>query len=132
MIDDLFKSSEDYVPEAVTSQLEGHFPHCLNVEWSTIENDFEAIFYVDEIEHIARISAQGKLIEYKKNLKFCDVPSKIKTHCEPYGEIMSAIFICSNATKKYEIITQRPLIIRSLLIFSEEGSLLELRGLPAA
>lgn len=132
MIDDLFKTNVSKIPQAVLLELEIRFPHSMNIEWSKSDSDFEAIFYLDEIEHIARFSPNGNLLEYKKNLKVCEVPEIIQNHCKTYGEIMSAIIICSGDIKKYEIITQKPLIVRSLLLFSQDGKLIEAKSLPGS
>lgn len=125
IVKNIFKSFKRETPEIVQKQLLLKFPKALNIDWYSIGDLYEAVFYLDDVEHIAKISKEAKLIEYKKNLRESDVPEVIKLYCQNQGEIMSAIVIYSDAEIKYEIILRNTEQIRNMFLFNQSGKLLK-------
>jgi hypothetical protein len=120
-----FKSNQKSVTEKVKKALFEHFPNAINIEWTISDNFCEAIFYLDEIEHIAKFSKEGALLEYKKNLWLDKVPELISTKAAEQGEMMSAIATFSDGKVKYEIIIRKKDFKRFLLILDNEGNILK-------
>jgi hypothetical protein len=114
------------VPEPVRDELEKHFPNAINVEWEHKKNDYEAIFYLNDIEHIARISEAGELTEYKKNLWPEELPEAIAARSREMGEVMNSIAIFKSGACFHEVIIRDTLFKRKLLLFDEAGNLLNI------
>lgn len=126
IIKNLFKpSTHKEIPELIEEELLVHFPQALNIDWYSVSDMYEAIFYLSDIEHIAKISLKGKLIEYKKNIKPDDVPSEIKQASLNHGEIMSAIAIYSGKHINYELVIRNNQMLRHILLFNQTGQLLK-------
>ena len=94
----IFKSPPKSVPEAIQKVLLSHFPGAINIDWEQKKVSYEAIFYMNDIEHIARFSHEGILKEYKKNLWPSELPKEIADECNKLGQIMNAIVILRKET----------------------------------
>lgn len=125
----LFKNQPKTIPEAAKTKLIAQFPNAVNVEWDVKKGIYEAIFYLDDVEHIALISADGRLKEYKKNLWPNELPEKITAECNQLGEIMNAIVIFEDGKKFFEVIVRDSSLKRKLLLFDESAALIESRKL---
>ena len=112
------------VPEPVKNELVKHIPSAINVECEHKKNDYEAIFYLNDIEHMARISEAGELTEYKKNLWPDELPENIAAKSREWGEVMNSIAIFKPDASLYEVIIRDNLFKRKLLLFDEAGNLL--------
>ncbi|MDP2722851.1 MAG: hypothetical protein Q8O72_08845 [Bacteroidales bacterium] len=123
-----FKRDHKSIPENITPKLLAIFPRAINIEWNKAGDNFEALFYMDEVEYIARLSEKGLLLEYKKNVRTNEIPEKISLTATGHGEIMSAIAIYQGETLVHEIIVRKPDLSRYLLLLDDEGHLLEMRG----
>lgn len=121
----IFGNTTDKVPEHIKHQLFKEFPDAINVEWNIKDDLFEAIFYVDETEHIAKISKETGLTGYKKNLKPDELPEIVTDESRNSGEIMNAIVIHTKNRILYEVIIRDRDFNRTLLLFSETGELIE-------
>ncbi len=121
----LFKSHPKNIPDTVAQCLKTNFPEAINLEWETKENIFEAVFYLNEVEHIAHITPEGKLIEYKKNLWVNELPALINTEATKLGEIMNAIVIIGEEQQFFEVIIRDSNYNRKLLLFDKNGILLK-------
>lgn len=113
------------IPEKVKSRLTEHFPEALNIEWEKKKDNYEAIFYVNEVEHIAKISEKNGLLEYKKNLKLDELPEVVSDECKKSGEIMNAIANYLEDNLFYEVIVRDKEFSRSLLLLNKDGKLLK-------
>jgi hypothetical protein len=121
----IFKNNSKSTPQAVKKGLLMHFPNAINIEWNNSDNKFEAVFYLEEIEHIAKLSPEGILLEYKKNLWLDEVPENIGSKASEHGEMMNVIAIFTGKKVKYEIIIRKKDFDRYLLIFDSDGNLLK-------
>lgn len=125
----IFKTSFSPIPEKVLTELDHHFPNAFNVEWERKRGSYEAIFYVENVEHIAHISAEGKLEEYKRNLCPNELSGKITEECNQLGEIMNAIAIFRDGKKFFEVIVRDSKFKRKLFLFEESATLVDSRKL---
>lgn len=125
----IFKNSPKAIPEKVLTELNYHFPNAVNVEWEIKKENFEAIFYLEDVEHIAHISTDGMLEEYKKNLWLNELPRKITEECEQLGEIMNAILILREDKQFFEVIVRDSILKRKLFLFDETATLVSSRKL---
>jgi hypothetical protein len=125
----IFKNSLKVIPEKVVKELNHQFPDTINIEWEIKKGNYEAIFYFMEVEHIALISADGQLIEYKRNLWPNELPRKITEECNPLGEIMNAIAIFRAGKKFFEVIVRDSKFKRKLYLFDDSAILTGSRNL---
>ena len=123
----IFRTPFKHIPEKVKEALHLQFPEALNVEWETKNDVYEAVFYRNEIEFIAKISEDKGVIEYKQNLKLDELPVRITEECVKSGEIMNAIGITRGETIFYEVIVRDKNLDRSVLLLDESANLLESR-----
>lgn len=120
----IFRGISKPVPEEIQEQLGKHFPNAINIEWDHKKNYYEAIFYVDDVEHIAQFSEEGMFTGYKKNIWPNELPEIIAVKCHEWGEIMNSIAIIREGTRTYEIIIRDSGFKRKLLLFDESANLL--------
>jgi len=102
--------------------------NAINIEWHKLPTHFEAIFYLEEVEHIADISLDGHLLSYKKNLKTGDLPAVVREKSELEGEIMSAISHHTYEGIQHEIIIRKKDFSRYLLAFNVHNVLTEIKS----
>ena len=117
------------IPDKVKSRLELSFPDAKNIDWEDKGHVFEAIFYLNDVEHIAQISGKGELLEYKKNLWPEELPDNIKKECNCSGEIMNGIVITRGQEVYYEVIIRDTKLDRFVFVYNNSGELLDSRPL---
>lgn len=120
----IFKSQSKLIPGDVKKQLGKLFPTAKNIDWEVKNDIYEAIFYLNEIEHIAKFSKKGELNEYKKNLWPDELPESIKSTCSTFGEIMNGIIIYKGDKVLYEVIIRNEKLDRFEYLFNESGVVL--------
>lgn len=121
----IFKSQTKQIPAEVKKQLGKLFPKAKNIEWEVKNKIYEAIFYLKDVEHIAQISKEGILLEYKKNLWPDELPEIIKDNGKKYGEIMNGIIIYKGDELLYELIIRNDKLDRFEFLFNSKGDLLK-------
>ncbi len=112
------------MPEAVKNSFSEKFGDSINVEWLQTDDFFEAIFYHEEIEHIAHFDSTGKLLNLKKNLSIHAVPQHIKDKALEHGELMNVIEISEAEIVGYELIVRDEALIRFSMLMNEKGGLI--------
>jgi hypothetical protein len=120
----IFKFATVSIPVAVKDSFFEKFGDSINVEWLNSDDFFEAIFYLDEIEHIAHFDSTGKLLNLKKNLPILSTPEHIKIKGEQHGELMNVIEIREDEIVGYELIVRDEALIRFSLLMNEKGGLI--------
>jgi hypothetical protein len=106
------------------------FPRAMSVEWTETNEILEAIFYQDEMEHIARFDLIGHLIDYKINLTLDSIPLPIRTIAEQHGEVMNGIAIYKdNGLEAYEIIFRDKELKRYTMLLTKEEEIKLIREL---
>jgi hypothetical protein len=121
----IFKSQNKSIPVSVKSLFTEKFPDAKNVEWEKKKTFSEAIFYLNDIEHIARFSDKGILEEYRKNLWPDELPENIKTSGATFGEIMNGIVIYRDDEILYELIIRNDKLDRFEYLFDNNGKVLK-------
>ena len=117
----LIRGNKAAPPEPVLRALDKHFSNALNVEWFSRENQYEAIFYLDRLEHIARFGQDGPLVEYKINLPAGSIPLEVMHAVRAKGEIMNAVAIHAGGRTGYEIIYRDNKLKRFLILVRPDG-----------
>ena len=120
----IFNTAPKTIPESVQKFLTDRFPNAINIEWEYKDGLFESIFYLNEIEHIAKISEVKGIIEYKINLNLTELPEQILSSEDIHGEIMNTIAIHRENELLYEIIVRDKKLNRTLLLLNSSGDLL--------
>ncbi|HSO85566.1 MAG TPA: hypothetical protein VLQ91_03375 [Draconibacterium sp.] len=120
----IFKSQTKKIPGEVKKQLGKLFPKAKNIEWEVKNEIYEAIFYLNDVEHIAQISEEGVLLEYKKNLWPDELPEIIKNKGKTFGEIMNGIIIYRGEDIFYEVIIRNEKLDRFEYLFNTKGEVL--------
>lgn len=112
-------------PEECKEAFREHFSSAIRVEWYAKKEFYEVIFYRDHMEHIALLSRDGTLQEYKVNLPKEYLPETIKKHMEEKWEIMNCLLHNKGNSIEYELIVRDENLTRYLLILSETGNLVK-------
>lgn len=112
-------------PEICLNSFNRNFENAINIEWFNKNNQFEAIFYKDNIEHIALFNTSGELLEYKMNLPVDYLPRAIKKDVEYKGEIMNAVLKNKGNTIEYEVIIRDAELNRHLFLLTDLGKVIE-------
>jgi len=120
----IFKFTSVTLPAPVKIAFAAKFGESLNVEWLQTDDFYEAIFYLEEIEHIARFDSTGKILNLKKNLSIHSIPEHIKEKAAKHGELMNVIEICEDEIVGYELIVRDESLIRFSLLLNEKGGLI--------
>lgn len=121
----IFITAPKTIPESVQKFLITKFPDAINVEWEFKDGLFESIFYLKEVEYIAKISEVKGLLEYKINLIPTELPEQVSSSEDVHGEIMNAIEIHRENELLYEIIVRDKKLNRTLLLLNSSGELLK-------
>ena len=121
----IFKSQKKSIPDSIKSLFADKFPDSKNTEWEQKGAVYEAIFYLNDIEHIARFSGKGILEEYRKNLWPDELPENIKITGVSFGEIMNAIVIYRGEEILYEVIIRDKKLDRFEYLFDKNGEVLK-------
>lgn len=124
LIKNLFLRRTLKPPDAVLRGFSGSFHDSINTEWSKTGKVYEALFYEQEIEKIARFDKQGNLIEIRTNISPSSLPEPAKTIAASRGEIMNAIIINRENNILYEVIVRKNPIIRILLLLNDKAEIL--------
>jgi hypothetical protein len=112
-------------PKVVVQSLERIFGKMLNVEWAEEDGFYEAVFYHNDIEFIARFDISGELQVSKSNLPLHLVTPPIAMRALEVGELMNLIEINQQGKIFYEIIARDKYLDRYYLLLEEDGTLLE-------
>jgi len=118
-------SQETLAPQSVTEAFNNQFDSPLNTEWHKTDEFFEAVFYKDELEHIAKYHSKGEFISLKINLPIESIPENICEAIKSQGEIMSAIKINCKEVIKFEFIVRDQDLIRYSLLLDAKGEILD-------
>lgn len=112
-------------PDICLESFNLNFENAINVDWFDRKTYFEAIFYKDNLEHIASFDISGTLTEYKLFLPKEYLPEAIKSFLESKGEIMNVVLINKGNSIEYEAIIRDANLIRFLIQLSELGKIIE-------
>ncbi len=120
----IFKFSNVSLPVPVKDSFLEKFGDSINVEWLQTDDFYEAIFYLNDIEHIAHFDSSGKLLNLKKNLSIQATPDHIREKAAKHGELMNVIEIREEEIVGYELIVRDEALIRFSILMNEKGGLI--------
>lgn len=98
-----------------------NFKGAINVEWSEKGDQYEAVFYRNNLEHLANFNKAGNLIDYRMILPVGLIPLAVKNYLESKGEIMSFILINKGNSLIYEAIVRDKDLNRFQIEMSDLG-----------
>jgi hypothetical protein len=125
----IFRQQKKSVPSAVAGSLRVNFPSATGVEWSQPGQLFEAIFFHDNAEKIARFDSDGNLLEYRVNIPPTDIPSEVKSAVNEEFEIMNCISVFISGLTTYELIVRNRDLVRYLMVIDHRGNQVSLKTL---
>jgi len=115
--------------EGCLNSFHQNFEDAVNIEWFQRENYFEAVFYKNNLEHIALFSLEGIFMEYRINLPTDYLPEPIKKTALSRGEIMSSVMRNKGNMVDYEVIVRDKELNRHLVTLSDIGRIIEVKRL---
>lgn len=125
----VFEGNGKLPSEMCVQSFSESFSDAVNVEWFSKKECNEAIFYRNNIEHIALFSLNGILLEYKQNLPIEFLPEQIKNIAHSKGEIMNAVLKNKGNMLEYELIIRDRFHYRQLVVLTDMGDIKEVRAL---
>jgi hypothetical protein len=125
----IFNSNKTKPPKSILHSFEKIFGHSINVEWHKESENFEALFYIDEMEHIALFTPDGHIVVQKINLLLTSAPLPVAAQAKNIGEMMNLIKMVRNGTVNFEVIARDLYLDRYYLLLDEDGQILEKRKL---
>jgi hypothetical protein len=111
-------------PESCLQLFNDNFRGAINIDWFENGDRYEAIFYKDNIEHIAYYNKNGSLEVYKMFLPTQFLPESIKSTLERKGEIMNLVLINKGNSINYEVIIRDKDLQRYLFLVSDLGNVI--------
>ena len=111
-------------PDPVQASLYRRFENPTKVEWYLRDKCYEAVFYVNTREYLARFSQDGELLDHKVNLTLDSLPARILRSAGSRGEIMNAVAIHSGKDLRYEIIYRDEDLKRYLMLLDSNAAIL--------
>ncbi|MDP2336346.1 MAG: hypothetical protein Q8N05_07840 [Bacteroidota bacterium] len=121
----ILKFTSVTIPTKVKNSFFEKFGDSRNVEWLHADDFYEAIFYLEDSEHIAHFDTTGKLLNLKRNLSIHTIPEHIKEKAAQHGELMNVIEIREEEIVGYELIIRDEDLIRFSLLLNEKGGLIQ-------
>lgn len=128
-IKSVLTGSETIPPEKCLKSLASNFGKAKNIDWFMTGQFYEAVFYKDNIEHIAVFNSSGNLQEYKMYLPVEFLPFPIKKVLEAKGEIMNIVFVNRRYSFIYEAIYRDAELNRFMIFLTEFGEVISERHL---
>ncbi len=111
-------------PDIINMSFTKNFPGALNIEWYNRNNQYESVFYKDNIEHIAIFDNSGVLIEYKQFLPDGFAPVIITDALLQLGEIMNLVLINKGNDIVYEAILRNHDLSRFVVVVNIFGKII--------
>lgn len=125
LIKNLFLRRTLKPPAAVIKGFSDSFHDSINIEWSNSGKVYEALFYEQELEKIARFDKKGKLIEIRTNISASALPKEISSLASSHGELMNAISILRDNQTFHEVIVRQDAVKRYMLLINQNGEILK-------
>lgn len=82
-------------------------------------NDYEALFYENKLERIARFDQSGNLIEVRTNISPMDTAALKNDQVRQMGDLMNYIQIKRGERTTHELIIRRPDHTRLLILLDD-------------
>lgn len=121
----IFHTNNNKPVNAILKSFIAHFGRPINVEWHKEKENFEALFYIEDIEHIALFSPDGRVLETKRNLLLSSAKPEIAKQALIVGEMMNLIEIERYGKLFYEIIARDLYLDRYYILLDNDGNVLD-------
>lgn len=121
-ISKLFKHAAYNPPKNISQSFSQIFPDVINIEWTKNNENYEAIFYQNQLENIALFNAEAGLVSHKIFLTEMHLPEIIKENISKKGEIMNVVMINNANNVYYEIIFRDTELNRFLITYDMLGN----------
>jgi hypothetical protein len=125
----IFHTNKTKPAKAILKSFIAHFGHSINVEWHNEKENFEALFYIEDMEHIALFSPEGHMLEKKRNLLLSSAKPEIAIQTQNVGEMMNLIEIERDGMIYFEIIARDLYLDRYYILLDYNGNVLDKRKL---
>ncbi|QSE96492.1 hypothetical protein [Fulvivirga lutea] len=112
-------------PKACAKAFEEQFNGSTSVEWFEQGAVYEAIFYKDDLEHIALFHKNGQLIEYRRTVPQGFLPHSIRQLILEKGEIMNRVLLNRGNEILYEVIYRDSDHVRFMILLTDLGQVIE-------
>jgi hypothetical protein len=110
-------------PEEVKNHFFDFFTNPFNIDWYAEEDYYEAVFYEDDLEKIAKYDTEGNFVNVKTNIQVDQLPQNILSIAQSHGEIMNTIIISNSSETYYEIIFRDKELSRYELLLDRDGKI---------
>ncbi len=124
LIKNLFLRRTLKPPASVIKGFSDSFHDSINIEWSKTGKVYEALFYEQEIEKIARFDKKGILLEIRTNIAPASLAEPSRSAAFANGEIMNVIEINRENKVFYEVIVRENPVKRILLLLNDQAEIL--------
>lgn len=111
-------------PEEIKNHFFSFFVNPFNIDWHSEDDFYEAVFYENDLEKIAKYDTQGNFIHVKTNISANLLPQKVLSVAQSFGEIMNVILVSNNSESIYEIIFRDKNLVRYELMIDSEGKVI--------
>ena len=125
----IFHTNKTKPANTILKSFIAHFGHPINVEWHKEKENFEALFYIEDIEHIALFTPDGRVLEKKRNLLLSSAKPEIAIQARNVGEMMNLIEIERDGIINFEIIARDLYFDRFYILLDNEGNVLDKKKL---
>jgi len=115
----LFHHTRSDVPNPVEKQFRRSFHKPVAVEWMMTGEDYEALFYEQQKERIARFDPTGKLLEVRTNISPLDSSLINNLTVKEMGDLMNYIQIKRGEHTTHELIIRKPDQTRMLILLDD-------------
>ncbi len=125
----LFYHPKSDVPVVIDKQFRRQFRHPVDVEWMMTGNDYEALFYENKQERIARFDQAGNLLELRTNISPLDALAIKNDEVREMGTLMNYIQIKRGGLTTHELIIRRPDKTRLLILLDDRYEIIRMEPL---
>lgn len=125
----IFHTNRTKPANAILKSFVAHFGQSINVEWHKEKENYEALFYIEDMEHIALFSPNGQIIVKKRNLLLSSAKPEIAMQAQNVGEMMNLIEIERDGIIFFEIIARDLYLDRYYILLDNEGNVLDKKKL---
>ena len=125
----IFSINKIRPPKAVLLSFIEHFGDSINIEWHREDKNYEAVFYINDMEHIALFAPDGSVLEKKRNLVLAEALPAISGQARAIGEMMNLIQIERGDVTFFEVIARDLYLDRYYLLLEASGTILEQKKL---
>jgi len=121
----LLHLSKTKIPTIIENRFQELFKDSKSVEWSKIGDDFEALFFQNNLEKIARFNLAGYLLEVRTNFAPSDFSASDNYPLKEKGKLMNYIQILRGDQLYYEMIIKKPDMKRILVLLNDRYEIIK-------